>query len=247
MKRFITILFLSFVSLTSFSQETQEKQGFMYIKDKQFNLGLRIGFNSQLPIIHEFSVNGKEIEDFQQQYKVGYLAAVSMRINFGRTFLNPTVSWYYSESELNFTIPVSPIDGSEDLIYQSYYGNQISSTSSSLEIPILVGYDFVKSNPYRLSLMLGPKFKYFFKSKYDIGIKDCPSAFFMEDNVPYCLNLVAGIDVTIGRLFLDFTYELGITRINSTFGYEIEGSSSPAIISYDRRANSLSFALGVLF
>lgn len=247
MKKYITTLLLAFVSLISYSQEMKDKQGFIYIKDKQYNVGFRIGFNSQLPIIHEFSVNDKTIEDFQQQYKVGYLAAVSLRINFGRTFLNPTVSWYYSESELNFTIPVSPIDGSEDLIYQSYYGNHISTTSSSLDIPILVGYDFVKSNPYRLSFMLGPKFKYFFKNKYDIGIKDSQSAFFMEDNVPYCLNLVAGVDVTIGRLFLDFTYELGLTRINSTFGFETVGSAAPSIISYDRRANSLSFALGVLF
>ena len=40
--------------------------------------------------------------------------------------------------------------------------------TSSLEVPIMVGYNLVKKGPYGLSLMVGPKLKYNYKIAYTV-------------------------------------------------------------------------------
>ena len=206
----------------------------MLLKEKKWNLGVRIGFDASLPIVHSLSAGGEELQSSNQSYRVGYLAAISLRVGRNRVFFNPSFAWHRSESELQFALP------------QNYTPDN-AVRSSSLELPLLIGYDLVKSNPYRLSVLVGPKLKYFYKTDYDLDIAEASFCGFVEDKHPGSLSLVAGVDVTIGRLFLDFNYEFGVTRTTSSFSYTQADDLTPTTLRYDRRTNHISFALGFLF
>ena len=51
-----------------------EAQSFMRFEDKAFNFGAKVGFNATFPVINSLSINGKEAENIDIEYKVGYLA-----------------------------------------------------------------------------------------------------------------------------------------------------------------------------
>lgn len=218
----------------------------MLLKEKKWNLGVRIGFDASLPIVRSLSAGSERLESFSQRYRVGYLAAVSLRAGRNRVFFNPSFAWHRTESELQFALPQNymPDNAGQN---EAALTNDVSIRASSLELPLLIGYDLVKANPYRLSILVGPKLKYFYKTDYTINIPEAESCGFVEDNHPGSLSLVAGIDVTIGRLFLDFNYEFGLTHTTSTFSYMLPDLPAPTLLNYERRTNNISFALGFLF
>lgn len=54
------------------------------LKQPRFNLGVKAGFNSSMFFTDEISINGKELELAQNNYKVGYFAAVFIGIQSSR-------------------------------------------------------------------------------------------------------------------------------------------------------------------
>lgn len=51
------------------------------LRQPLFNVGVKAGFNSSMFFTDEISINGKELEQAQNNYKVGYFAAVFCRFN----------------------------------------------------------------------------------------------------------------------------------------------------------------------
>ena len=135
--------------------------------------------------------------------------------------------------------------------------NMLSNTSattdllmmktSSLEVPIMVGYNLVKKGPYGLSLMVGPKLKYNYKIAYTVE-SSTTHVEYVNDNTPFGVNIATGVGVSIGRLFFDFVYEFGLNQVESDF--EKVNNPVPEInydINIDKRTNVMSISLGVLF
>ena len=203
-----------------------EAQSFMRFEDKAFNFGAKVGFNATFPVINSLSINGKEAENIDIEYKVGYLAAVFCRVNIERFFLQPSFSWHRSEGNIRFSIPQS-LPENNMMSNTSATTDLLMMKTSSLEVPIMVGYNLVKKGPYGLSLMVGPKLKY---------------------NTPFGVNIATGVGVSIGRLFFDFVYEFGLNQVESDF--EKVNNPVPEInydINIDKRTNVMSISLGVLF
>ena len=144
-----------------------EAQSFMRFEDKAFNFGAKVGFNATFPVINSLSINGKEAENIDIEYKVGYLAAVFCRVNIERFFLQPSFSWHRSEGNIRFSIPQS-LPENNMLSNTSATTDLLMMKTSSLEVPIMVGYNLVKKGPYGLSLMVGPKLKYNYKIAYTV-------------------------------------------------------------------------------
>ena len=208
-----------------------EAQSFMRFEDKAFNFGAKVGFNATFPVINSLSINGKEAENIDIEYKVGYLAAVFCRVNIERFFLQPSFSWHRSEGNIRFSIPQS-LPENNMLSNTSATTDLLMMKTSSLEVPIMVGYNLVKKGPYGLSLMVGPKLKYNYKIAY----------------TPFGVNIATGVGVSIGRLFFDFVYEFGLNQVESDF--EKVNNPVPEInydINIDKRTNVMSISLGVLF
>ena len=80
--------------------------------NKHYNIGVRVGFNSAFPLVQSFVINDERITDYHVPYKVGYLAAVTFSVNFNRYFIQPSVSWYRSNAEIQlfYIYNNTPID-----------------------------------------------------------------------------------------------------------------------------------------
>lgn len=57
------------------------------LKQPRFNVGVKAGFNSSMFFTDEISINGKKLAMAQNNYKVGYLAAVFCRFNLKKHHL----------------------------------------------------------------------------------------------------------------------------------------------------------------
>lgn len=224
-----------------------EAQGFMRFEDKAFNFGAKVGFNATFPVINSLSINGKEAENIDIEYKVGYLAALFCRINIERFFFQPSLSWHRSEGNIRFSIPQDLQDTNGSFNNAPATSDLLMMKTSSLEVPIMVGYNLVKKGPYGLSLMVGPKLKYNYKIAYTVE-SSTTHVEYVNDNTPFGVNIATGVGVSIGRLFFDFAYEFGLNQVESDF--EKTNNSVPEInydINIDKRTNIMSISLGVLF
>ena len=79
-------------------------QKFISIKDKTFNWGGKVGMNAALPIVNSLTIDDVEMEDIRLQYKVGYQASVFARVNIDRFYIQPSLTWQYSEGDIRFNI-----------------------------------------------------------------------------------------------------------------------------------------------
>ena len=209
-----------------------EAQSFMRFEDKAFNFGAKVGFNATFPVINSLSINGKEAENIDIEYKVGYLAAVFCRVNIERFFLQPSFSWHRSEGNIRFSIPQS-LPENNIMSNTSATTDLLMMKTSSLEVPIMVGYNLVKKGPYGLSHTVE---------------SSTTHVEYVNDNTPFGVNIATGVGVSIGRLFFDFVYEFGLNQVESDF--EKVNNPVPEInydINIDKRTNVMSISLGVLF
>lgn len=221
-------------------------QSFMRFESKRFNYGAKVGFNSTFPIINSLSINEKEAENIEVEHKVGYLAAIFCRININKFFLQPSFSWHRSEGDIRFSMPKN-LPAGQSPSNTAMPSSILNMRTSSLEMPIIIGYNLVKEGPYGLSLMIGPKIKYNYKTAYTVE-SPTTQVEYINDNTPFGVNISTGVGVSIGRLFFDFVYEFGLNQVESDF--KKANNSVPEInygIIIDKRTNVMSMSLGVLF
>ncbi len=241
---FVWLMFLCCLSAAS--------QNLIEIKEKAFNWGGKVGLNAAFPIINSLTIDEVEMENISLQYKVGFQAAVFARVNISRFYIQPSLGWQYTEGDIRFSHPL-PENGTNnlpDMVAPNLpLDDQITYKAATLEMPIMIGYYLVKENPYALSIQFGPAFKYNYKVRYNTNLTDQPREF-ADENTPFGICFVAGVGVSIGRLFFDFNYEFGLNEIASDFR-EIKNNTSPdsenGALRIDKRTNILNFSLGVLF
>lgn len=223
-------------------------QKFITLEDKTFNWGGKVGVNAAFPIIQSLTIDNQEMEDVRLQYKVGYQAAVFARVNINRFYIQPSLSWQHTEGDIRFNIPQNMGALPDGSLSQIPIGkNRISYKSSTLELPVMIGYYLVKEGPYALSMMFGPNVKYNYKTRYNTDMADTPREF-EDDNTPFRISIAAGLGISIGRLFLDFNYEFGLNEVASDFR-EIGHTDirSDRSLNIEKRTNLMSFSLGFLF
>lgn len=237
MKKILLLLSVFIVGMSAHAQK------FIHIDDKAFNFGAKVGVNSTFPVINSLTIDEVEAENIDIHYKVGYQASVFCRINIDRFFIQPDLSWYRTEGELRFSMPKAESD---------LTGNNTPKTdllqikTSSLEMPVMIGYYLVKEAPYALSIMVGPKLKYNYKSNYTTYFSEITQEY-VNDSTPFGLGIATGLGVSIARLFFEFTYEFGLNQVESDFKDKSSQVPTGRNISIDKRTNVLSFSLGFLF
>lgn len=221
-------------------------QGIMHVKDKAFNFGGKVGFNATFPVINSLTINDKEVENVNIEYKVGYLAAIFCRVNIERFFIQPSISWHRSEGDIRFSVPPNlPEEGVKAPLVDDL--TRLSIKTNSLELPVMIGYSLVKQGPYGLSLMIGPKLKYNYKVSYTIDSESLHHEY-VSDNDPFGINIATGVGVSIGRLCFDFIYEFGLSQSDSKFRQiNTPVPENNVDIFIDKRTNTMSISLGFLF
>ena len=115
-----------------------------------------------------------------------------------------------------------------------------------MAVPVLVGYHLVKEGPYGLNIKLEPKGIYHYK-KQQTGSGPQAVITHQDDNINYAIDFVTAVGVTIGRLFLDFSYEFELHKTQSTYAYQCLTQDRAGTLSIQQRRNALSFSLGMIF
>lgn len=216
------------------------------IKPKQsayFNWGAKVGFSSVLPVVNTFTIEDIPIES-NVEYKVGYMAALFLRLNFDRFFLQPSLAWHTTESRFNFNIPegVNPLRSTPT----KQMSDQLNLKIHSLALPVLIGYNLVKEKPFGLSIMAGASMKYNYRIQYTSNL-DYYNDKYTTDDTRFRVNLMGGIGVTLWQLFFDFTYEVGLNHREKNFKRIGDNLPLAGNIVLDKRLNMMGFSLGFLF
>lgn len=214
------------------------------------NYGIKGGFTASLFLIPHFTVNGVPVDEVQNNYKIGYFGAVFMRINFGRHYLQPEISYNVNRCNITFDKPLP--EGMSD----NRMPEQASITSSlhSIDIPVIYGYNFIKSGPYSLGVFAGPKIRCLLTGQSEVAFDN-----FDQDNIRetlrrFNLSATLGVAVTISKVFFDFRYDIGLHNISKRIAYvipaddgTIETQEAGKGMHFHRRDNVLSFSLGMFF
>lgn len=228
--RISKILFLLFMLLpvSVFSQEDKYNKF-------EFNYGIKLGFHAATYNTTDFQIDGYNYDDrVIQSNRIGYSVAPFARITKNRFYLqtetNFSISRYYFEFEEDTNLP-NPATPTYEL------------TTYCMQIPLLLGYNFVQSGAYGMSVFTGPKTKLIFtslsKQNYDN---------FKYSNLYESLRKVTyyweiGLGINIANFFFDFVYDIGLR--NNTHGI-INGSTGE--IYYAKRSdNLLNFSVGIMF
>lgn len=218
--------------------------------DRPVNFGVKGGFTSSLFLVSNFMLNGATIDEVQNNYKIGYFASFFMRINFGRHFLQPEISYTINRCNITFEKPL-PEDAPENSIPKMA---SITSSIHSFEVPVIYGYNIIKEGPYSLAIFGGPKIRYIWDKKSKVTFENFDQQDINEDLYPLNLSFTAGVAVTISRIFFDFRYDIGLHNISKRMHYrpildEVPNDETIPTdqIRFHRRDNVLSFSLGVFF
>lgn len=201
------------------------------------NWGAKAGFTAALSLINGFSIGGAPVEEVQNNYRVGYLASVFMRINFGRHFLQTEASYNVNLCDISFNKPQTetPPLGSGIINEEA----SISSEIRSIDIPVLYGYNFIKQGSYQMAFFAGPKIRLLLDRKSNIIFRNFDEDDIKEELYPLGLSFTLGVSVTISPIFFDFRYDIGMLNLTK----QLSGNE----VHYERRDNVLSFSLGIFF
>lgn len=212
--------------------------------NKKVNFGIKGGFNTAMFFVDEFKIKNVTINEIQNNYKVGRSCALFFRFNMKKHFIEPELSYNISKCEITFDK-----NGSQHPDIEPDYAN-INSTIHTVELPVLYGYNFIKSGPYGMAFFVGPKLRYTLNKQCKIEFDNFDQKGIQEKLFPLGVNLVTGVGVNISNIFFDFRYEIGLENISQSVTYvesTSEGATNIANMVFKRRSNLLSFSLGVIF
>ena len=214
------------------------------LETKKVNCGIRAGFNSSMFFVSSFTINGIKVKDFQNSYKLGYFGTFFMQFNMKRHFIQPELSYNINKAKVSFD-KLGTLHPTVEPDYTS-----LESTIHSIDLPILYGYNIIKRAPYSLSVMAGPKVRYILQKQSKIEFDNFQQDGIQEELYPFVFNFVAGISVSISKVYFDFRYEQGLHNISKSISYPAGNSNKPTAIrqfTLNRREQVLSFSLGIIF
>lgn len=214
--------------------------------DRTLNFGAKGGFTSSLFLIPHLTIDGVSVDKVQNNYKLGWFGSLFMRINMGKHFLQPEVSYNVNRGNITFDKPVE-----EGSLPQKA---SITSSIHSIDIPILYGYNFIKQGSCNFAFFAGPKLRCILDKQSTVTFDNFNQENIREELRPLNLSATMGVAVTISRIFFDFRYDIGIHNISKRVIYENSidttintASEENKQLHFHRKDNVLSFSLGVFF
>lgn len=228
----ILILLLTLPLVGNAQEEPQSKT--------KFNVGLKVGFHAATYNSTEFEIEGYTYDDGRiQSNKIGYSVSPFIRFSKNRFYVQTEATMCLSRHlfEFNESLPDNAVQSAP--INKPQY----KLTTYCMHVPLLVGYNFVKSEPYGMSFFTGPKAKFVFTSQDKQEFMH-----FKYDDLEESINPVSyywefGLGVYISNFCFDFIYDIGLN--SNTNGISSAGGKKKF---YSKRSdNLLSFSVGIIF
>ncbi len=202
----------------------------------QINGGFRFGVQANTYHNTYFDLEGYNYNNTNQNTRIGYTLSGFFRVGKNRLFAQTEA--ILSTEKHNFSFePEDEIPGTIMVATPRY-----RQTNYSLQVPLLLGYYFVDSSPYKMGVFTGPKAKILFTS---LGKQEFDNFEFdkaKEYLDPLTYSWVVGLEVNIANLCFDFMYEIGLNNISQYILIPETGSK----YRFNRNINALSFSLGVI-
>ncbi len=208
------------------------------------NMGVKAGFNSTMFAIDHLSIDGNELENVQNNFKVGYFATFFCRFNIKtRHFIQPELTYNVSKGSVSIANTIN----NTSLLAENA---RIKTTLRTFEVPLLYGYKFVDTYPYGMALFVGPKLAYTWKNKSNSQFEGFHQQSITEWFYPINFSGVIGLAVNISNIFFDLRYELGFKNMTENITFNPVTTEKPhdgELITFTRRKDVISFSLGVIF
>lgn len=208
-------------------------------KKLRLNAGVKAGFQAITYNSPTFSIDGYTYnENTIQSNKIGYTIAPFLRLSRGRFYLQVESAFGISRHSFDFTdTREGEIEKATDNVPQ-YYLN-----TYCLQVPVLIGYEFIKQDKYGMSVFTGPRTKFTFTS-----LNDQEYRHFAYDDLNEVIEKKTyywelGLGIKIYNVFFDFVYDMGLTDASKY----IEAPKMGKRFKSRRKDNILSFSVGVIF
>lgn len=245
MKKNALILYcLISLPLAALKGQSPDHTPMVTLRKPLVSVGIKAGFNSSMFFTDRLNIGGKEVSDVQNNYKVGYFAAVFCRFNLKKHhFIQPEFSYNISKG----SIAVEKTPENSELIPDNAL---IKTSVTSIDFPILYGYKFVDVHPYGMAFFIGPKIAYLWNRQTRNDYSGFYQKEIREEFHPWNYSAVVGLAVNVSNIFFDFRYEAALHSMTKSVTYNRKATESP-YNEYDfqlkRRYNTLNFSVGVIF
>ena len=232
-KHVLTILLALLPAISVRGQEVQTSL-------QRFNWGARIGFAATGTYVTQARIDGHKLTDYNQDTQVGNFAAILLRMNTQKLFIQSGIGLTSNKSA--FVMDKNSWDP------QAASRDEFSVTYSmlSLTLPVQFGVHLINRSPYCMSIFTGPRLRYTPDKYYSAKFVNLEPYQFTESPTQFTVGWTAGMSVQIGRTFLDFEYEASINNITQKM---VETSGATPVPDYvlDRRVGIISFSYGIMF
>lgn len=208
------------------------------------NIGVKAGFNSSMFFIDELSIDGKELEGVQNNYKVGYFATVFFRLNLKKH--------HFIQPEISYNVSMGSVSVSNSLANSALLPENalVKTKVTSIDLPILYGYKFIDVHPYGMAFFVGPKVAWSWKQQTENEYSGFYQQAIRETGYPFNYSAVAGLGVNVSNVFFDFRYEIGLHNLTRSIDFDRQATEAPyneSMIVVRKRRNVMSFSVGVIF
>ena len=199
------------------------------------NTGFKAGVQANTYQQTEFTLEGYNYNKKSQNTRIGYTLSGFLRLSKGRPYIQ--TEGIFSIDKYNFSFePESNFTNEENSIAR------YKLTTYAIDVPLLFGYNFVNSHPYKMSVFTGPKAKFLLTSLSDQSFEDFPFSTAKENLAPLTFSWILGLEVNIANICFDFTYQLGL---NNTSNYITIPETGERFL-FNRNVDVLGFSLGVI-
>ena len=205
----------------------------------KFNAGIKAGFQAIAYNDPEFEIDGYSYnENTIHSNKIGYTIAPFFRLSYGRLYIQTDAAFGITHRNFDFT------DKHKNSIEEITPNiPQYDIRTYCMQVPLLIGYEYIKKAKYGMSVFTGPRTKFTFTSLDKQQFKH-----FVYNDLEEVLKKKSyyweiGFGVRIHNVFFDFVYDLGLT---DTSRYIISPNSDKKFKS-GYKENILSFSVGMIF
>lgn len=198
----------------------------------QLNTGFKAGVQASTYQRTKFTLEGYNYNKKSLNTRIGYTFSSFLRLSKGRPYIQ--TEGIFSIDKYNFSFePASTVAEATIPRYKL--------TTYSIHVPLLLGYNFVNTDTYKMSFFTGPKAKFLFTSLSEQEFISFPFAKAREELEPLTFSWVLGLEVSIANICFDFIYQVGM---NNTSKYIHVPEAGERFI-FDRNVDVLGFSLGV--
>lgn len=201
------------------------------------NYGIKAGFQAVTYNHTDFSIEGYCFNDNTiQSNKIGYTINPFLRLTRGQFYLQTEAA--FGITRYNFDFYETNVSEGETAATAEY-----NLTTYCLQVPLLIGYNFISYDNYGMSVFTGPRAKFIFTSMSDQEYLHFKHENLYEELDKKHLYWEIGLGVRIHNVFLDITYDWGLSPSRTVITDRETGSK----FSSKRNDSILSFSVGFIF